>query len=208
MDFDWTQIKTEYITSEKSSYRKLASKYNIPLGTLQKRAQKEKWPDLKSQSYDKKVAKTVTSIENNHVKKLERIFNITDKLLDKLEKAVDELDIQLCKRSEKIKEIEYNNHERPDKPTKEIINEVEVVDEVRTIIDRKGVQELSAAIKNLKEVQMLKSELDEQEQMARIEKLRKDADVNNQSEDKPYGVLLMPPLMPTILPPSEDEEDG
>ena len=178
------------------------------MGTLQKRAQKEKWPDLKSQSYDKKVAKTVTSIENNHVKKLERIFNITDKLLDKLEKAVDELDIQLCKRSEKIKEIEYNNDERPDKPTKEIIKEVEAVDEVRTIIDRKGVQELSAAIKNLKEVQMLKSELDEQEQMARIEKLRKDAGGNNPSEDKPYGVLLMPPIMPTLLPPSEDEEDG
>ncbi len=208
MDFDWTQIKTEYITSEKSSYRKLSEKYGVSLGTLQKRAQKEKWPELKSQSYDKRVAKTVTSIENYQIKKLERIFNITDKLLDKLEKAVDELDIQLCKRSEKIKEIEYNNDERPDKPTKEIINEVEVVDEVRTIIDRKGVQELSAAIKNLKEVQMLKSELDEQEQKARIEKLRKDADMNNQSEDKPYGVLLMPPIMEELTPPSEEDDNG
>ncbi len=175
MDFDWTKIKSEYITSEKSSYRKLAEKYGISLGTLHKRAKKENWPELKKQSYDKKVTKTVTSIENSQVKKLERIFNITDKLLDKLERAVDELDIQICKRTKKIKEIEYNNYERPDKPTKEIINEVEEVTEVHTIIDRKGVQELASAIKSLKEVQMLKSELDEQEQKARIDKLRKDA---------------------------------
>ena len=175
MDFDWTKIKSEYITTDKSSYRKLADKYGIPLGTIYKRAKKENWVELKQQSYDKKVAKTVASVENNQVKKLERILSITDKLLDKIEKAVDELDIQICKKVEKVKEIEYKNYERPDKPTKEIIHEVEEVTEVQTIIDRKGVQELASAIKSLKEVQMLKTELDEQEQKARIDKLRKDA---------------------------------
>lgn len=175
MDFDWTKIKTEYVTTDKSSYRKLAEKYGVSLGTLCKRAQRENWPALKQQSYDKKVSKTIASVEDKQVKKLERILNITDKLLDKIEKAVDELDIQLCKRVEKVKEIEYKNYERPDKPTKETIHETEEVVEYRTIIDRKGAQELASAIKSLKEVQMLKSELDEQEQKARIDKLRKDA---------------------------------
>ena len=176
MDFDWTKIKTEYITTDKSSYRKLAEKYGVSLGTLCKRAQRENWPELKQRSYDKKVSKTVASVENNQVKKLERILSITDKLLDKIEKAIDELDIQLCKKVEKVKEIEYNNYERPDKPTKETIHESEEVIEYRTIIDRKGAQELASAIKSLKEVQMLKTELDEQEQRARIEKLRKDSE--------------------------------
>lgn len=175
MDFDWTKVKTEYITSDNSSYRKLSEKYGIPLGTIYKRAKKENWVELKQQSYDKKVAKTVASVENNQVKKLERILSITDKLLDKIERAVDELDLQLCKKVEKVKEIEYNNYERPDKPTKETVHETEEVVEYRTIIDRKGAQELASAIKSLKEVQMLKSELDEQEQKARIDKLRKDA---------------------------------
>lgn len=175
MDWDWTKIKTEYITTDKSSYRKLAEKYDIPLGTIYKRAKRENWVELKQQSYDKKVAKTISAVEDKQVKKLERIMVITDKLLDKLEKAVDELDLQLCKKTEKVKEIEYNNYERPDKPTKEIVHETEKVTEVRTIIDRKGVQELASAIKSLKEVQMLKTELDEQEQKARIDKLRKDA---------------------------------
>jgi monoamine oxidase len=208
VDFDWTRIKTEYITTDKSSYRKLAEKYGIPLGTIYKRAKKENWVDLKQQSYDKKVAKTVSSVENNQVKKIERILSISDKLLDKIEKAVDELDIQLYKNVEKVKEIEYNNYERPDKPTKEIVHETEKVTEIRTIIDRKGVQELASAIKSLKEVQMLKTELDEQEQKARIDKLRKDIEGDKPSEDKPCGVVLMPPVMDALVPPSEEDEDA
>ena len=188
MDFDWTKIKSEYITTDKSSYRKLAEKYNISLGTLCKRAQRENWPALKQQSYDKKVSKTIASVEDKQVKKLERILSITDKLLDKIEKAVDELDIQLCKKVEKVKEIEYKNYERPDKPTKETIHETEEVIEVRSIIDRKGAQELASAIKSLKEVQMLKTELDEQEQKARIEKLRKD--VSEEQKDKDIRVTF------------------
>ena len=117
---------------------------------------------------------------------MKRIQDITDKILDKLEKAVDELDLQLCKKAVKVKEIEYKNIDRPDKPTKETIHEEEEVIEIRTIIDRKGVQELSSAIKNLKEVQMLKSELDEEEQRARIEKLRKETE----DEQKDTSVVV------------------
>ena len=185
MDWDWTKIKTDYITTDKSSYRKLSEKYGIPLGTIYKRAKRENWVELKQQSYDKKVAKTISAVEDKQISKLERILSITDKLLDKIEKAVDELDIQLCKKTEKVKVIEYNNVDRPDKATKETIHETEEIVEVASIIDRKGVQELSAAIKNLKEVQMLKSELDLDEQRARIEKLRKDAateDTDNEFE--------------------------
>lgn len=207
MDFDWTKIKTEYITSDNSSYRKLADKYGIPLGSLYKRAKRENWVELKKQSGDRRIAKTVSAIEEKEVSKMKRIQDITDKLLDKLEKAVEELDIQLCKKTVKVKEIEYNNYERPDKPTKETVHEEEEVVEFRTIVDRKGVQELATAIKSLKEVQMLKSELDEQEQRARIEKLRKDVEGDKPMDDKPCGVIMMPPINAELVPP-EEEEDG
>ena len=208
MDWNWVEIKTEYITTKKSSYRKLAEKYGVPLGTLYKRANAEDWVELKKQSYDKTVAKTIAAAEDRQVKKIERIFSITDKLLDKIEQAVDELDIQLCKKVEKIKEIEYNNDERPDKPTKETVRETEEVIECRTIIDRKGLQELASAIKSLKEVQMIKTELDEQEQRARIDKLRMDVERDAMDEDKPCGVVLMPPIMDSLKPPSEEETNG
>ena len=185
---DWTKIKTEYITTDKSSYRKLSEKYGIPLGTIYKRAKRENWVDLKQQSYDKRVAKTVDAVESRQIEKLERILNITDKLLDKIERAVDELDIQLCKKVEKTKVIEYNNVDRPDKATKETIHEKEEILEVSTIIDRKGAQELASAIKSLKEVQMLKTELDMQEQQARIDKLRKEAE--DEQKDNKITVMI------------------
>ena len=183
MDFDWKKIKAEYVTSDKSSYRKLAEKYDIPLGTLYKRAKREKWVELKKQSGDRTVAKQISVIESKQVDRMKRIQDITDKILDKIEKSVEELDIQIYKDVVKVKEIEYNNLERPDKPTKETIHEEEKVIEIRTIVDRKGVQELSNAIKNLKEVQMLKSELDEEEQRARINKLRKDTEEDQKDNE-------------------------
>lgn len=184
---DWNAIKTEYITDEHSSYRKLAEKYGIPLGTLHKRAKREEWVKLKQQSGDRVVTKSVTAIEKKKADKMTRIQNVADRLLDKIEQAVEELDIQLCKNVEKTKVIEYNNHERPDKPTKEIVEEKETILELKSIIDRKGVQELSAAIKNLKEIQMLKSELDIKEQEARIRNLEKQA----QDEDKKDNVTVV-----------------
>lgn len=180
---DWNAIKTEYITDEHSSYRKLAEKYGIPLGTLHKRAKREEWVKLKQQSGDRVVTKSVTAIEKKKADKMTRIQNVADRLLDKIEQAVEELDIQLCKNVEKTKVIEYNNHERPDKPTKEIVEEKETILELKSIIDRKGVQELSAAIKNLKEIQMLKSELDIKEQEARIRNLEKQAQTEEKKDE-------------------------
>lgn len=187
-EVDWKKVKAEYITSDKSSYRKLAEKYDISLGTLYKRAKREDWVMLKQQSGDRTVAKTVSAIEQKKVDRMKRIQDITDRILDKVERAIEELDIQLYKDVRKEKVIEYNNVDRPDKPTKEIIHEEEKVIEVRTIIDRKGVQELASAIKSLKEVQMLKTELDEEEQKARIDKLRKDAE--DEQKDTSLEVVM------------------
>jgi hypothetical protein len=50
------------------------------------------------------------------------------------------------------------------------------------------VQELSNAIKNLKEVQMLKTELDEEEQKARIAKLRHDVEADE--EDNTIEIVM------------------
>ena len=72
------------------------------------------------------------------------------------------------------KVIEYKNHARPDKPTKETIHEEEKVTEVRTIIDRKGLQSVAAALKSIQDIHGLKSEPDMREQEARINKLEKD----------------------------------
>jgi isopentenyl diphosphate isomerase/L-lactate dehydrogenase-like FMN-dependent dehydrogenase len=176
---DWKRIKAEYIAGG-TSYRKLAEKYGVSPTTLTKVAGREGWVAARHQAEIKKTSEIINSVSSTEAKKavdkLTRVSDLTDKLLDKLEQAIEELDIQLYKDVEKVKEIEYNNELRPDKPTKEIIHEKEKVLEVKTIVDRSGLKAIASSLRDIKEIQMLKTELDKQEQEARINKLRKEAE--------------------------------
>ncbi len=178
---DWNKIKAEYIAGG-TSYRKLAEKYGVSPSTLRKVAAKEQWTELRNKARTKRDSKLVDAIGNKEAKKavdkLARVSDLTDKLLDKLEQAIEELDIQLYKDVVKTKEIEYNHDLRPDKPTKETIHEREQVIEVKSIVDRSGLKAIASSLRDIKEIQMLKSELDKKEQEARIAKLEKEAEKN------------------------------
>lgn len=203
---DWNAIKTDYITDESSSYRKLAKKYGVSLTAITNRAKKENWVELRRQFKDKLTTKNIEKFSEKQSDRLSRIQGITDKLLDKLERAVEELDIQLFKNVEKVKEIEYNNYDRPDKPTKEIIHEEEKYTEVRTIIDKSGLKAIASALRDIKEVQMLKSELDHREQEARVRNLERQAEDKGNGDDKQTGVLILPSIADMPSPPTEDDD--
>ena len=179
---DWKAIRNEYIADESSSYRKLAKKYGVSLTAITKRSKEEDWIGQRKQLKDKTITKSIEVLSGKTADKLKRVSDLTDKLLDKLEQAIEELDIQLYKDVVKTKEIEYNNVERPDKPTKETIHEEEKVIECKTIVDRSGLKAIASSLRDIKEIQMLKSDLDKQEQEARINKLRKEVEDDAQTE--------------------------
>lgn len=64
------------------------------------------------------------------------------------------------------------------------------------LIESKDFRAITASIKDLREIKGYKSELDMQEQLARIEKLKKEAqkDVVDESNNN-YGVFIMPAIM-------------
>ena len=189
---DWQAIKTEYITTD-TSYRKLAEKYGIHYKVISERGKDEKWVELRSQHLDKTLTKTLGKISNKQADrqadKIARIDDLADKLLEKLEQAITELDLQLAKHTDKTKVIEYNNDLRPDKPTKETIHEEEKLLEVKSIVDRNGLKQIASALKDIKEVKMLRSDLDKQEQEARIANLRKQADKEDDNKE-PIQVII------------------
>lgn len=172
---DWQKIKTEYITTD-TSYRKLADKYDVHYQAICQRSKAEGWIPQREQYRNNTITKTIDKIGNNQADKMSRIDTLADKLLEKLEQAITELDLQLYKHTDKTKTIEYNNERRPDKPTKEIIHEEEKLLEIKSIVDRQGLKQIASALKDIKEVKMLRSELDKQEQEARIANLRKQAE--------------------------------
>ena len=190
---DWQAIKTEYITTD-TSYRKLAQKYGIHYKVISERGKDEKWVELRSQHRDKTLTKTLNKISNKQSDKMARIDDLADQLLEKLERAITELDLQLCTHTDKTKTIEYNNDRRPDKPTKEVVHEEEKVLEMRSIVDRQGLKQIASALKDIKEVKMLRSELDKQEQEARIANLRKQADKEDDNKE-PIQVIIGGDLM-------------
>lgn len=47
---DWAPIKAEYISNAESTFSSLAAKYKVSKSAVQKRAQKEKWAELRQSS--------------------------------------------------------------------------------------------------------------------------------------------------------------
>jgi DNA-binding GntR family transcriptional regulator len=74
------------------------------------------------------------------------------------------------------------------------------------LLDRTALKSLSGTIKDIKDIQSLKTALDIEEQKARIAILKKQAEADNVDDEKPHGVVLMPPIMADLTPPEEDED--
>lgn len=137
---DWNELKTEYITTD-TSYRKLAEKYGVSRGQIQRRATDENWPDLKSQFDTKTVSDAVNAVSKKFTARAKRLQDVTDKLLDKIELTIENID---------------------------------------GFKSSRAVKDVSDALKNVKDIMMVKADIDIREQEARIANLQKQAE----KEDK------------------------
>lgn len=92
---DWDKIKTEYITDESTSYRKLADKYGVSYTSIGARARQEGWAEERERFRTKTLTKTLNAIGNERAKEAARVQAIGGKLLDKIENAVDDFDMRV-----------------------------------------------------------------------------------------------------------------
>ena len=189
---DWEAIKNEYITDSSASYRSLAQKYGVVQRTLERKGKDEGWVNLRRQFMREVSAKTLEATAVMRAKQAEKITKIADKLLKKISQAVDELDIQIARDVHKTKTIEYNNDRRPDKPTNEVIDEKEVFSQVHSIVDRNGLRAIASALVDVQNALGIKTDLDDQEQRARIDALRARAGIkDDDDEDGEGGVIIL-----------------
>jgi hypothetical protein len=97
-----------------------------------------------------------------------------------------------------------------DKGAKKAVDIIDVADKLLEKIeaaaeqfsDPDSIKKLTSAIKDLKDIKGIKSEADMREQEARIEKLRKECGAKD-DEDNYTGVVLLPPVMADLKPPTE-----
>ena len=144
---DWNKIKTEYLTSD-TSYRKLAQKYGVNATTIAKKASKEGWVSQRQQQANRTLSKTLTAVSNRQVNRAARLQDVADKLLNKIEAAVDDYNMEVL------------------------------------LVDRQSLRQITGALKDIKDIQMIRSEADLREQEARIAKLLKEAEREDSGPNK------------------------
>lgn len=89
-----------------------------------------------------------------------------------------------------------------------VLKKIEFILENYEEIDTQAIKHITSSLKDIKDIKGVKSDIDLKEQNARIDKLRKDIKTDKMADDKPCGVVLMPPIMESPTPPSEEENDG
>lgn len=144
---DWNKIKTEYLTSD-TSYRKLAQKYGVNATTIAKKASKEDWVSQRQQQANRTLSKTLTAVSNRQVNRAARLQKVADKLLSKIEAAVDDYNMEVL------------------------------------LVDRQSLRQITGALKDIKDIQMIRSKADLREQEARIAKLLKEAEREDSGPNK------------------------
>lgn len=134
-EIDWELLKQEYVQGG-TSYRKLADKYDVSFSILKVVARQEKWAELRERAKDESNTKLIKLIANDNAKRMVKINNVADMLLDKIVDTLEALDV----------------------------------------VDSQSIKHFTSALKDIKDIKGIKSDIDLAEQEARINKLRKDTE--------------------------------
>lgn len=95
-----------------------------------------------------------------------------------------------AKTIEKISQQEANRAAKIHSVADKLLLKIEAMVDSEDLLDTKGIRALTAAVKDLKEIQSVRSDLDKQEQEARIANLRKQADKDNDNNKEPIKVII------------------
>ena len=139
MEYDWDAVRNAYVCGEES-LSKLAARFGIPVSRVKQRSAREGWA-AQRQQYREKQEKASPE---------ERIAKMAELLLEKLRRAAEELDVYTSVSKTRRKESQYSDK---GKLTGETVTEKESRETFRDVIDRSGLKQLTAALKDLKDIQ-------------------------------------------------------
>ena len=152
---DWLGIKAEYVSTS-ITMQKLSEKHGVSVSAIKRRSTAENWTANRTTTepevYRKTVRKVIEKTATNEANRIVKLLAIGDKLAERLDLAVEQLDRMTVKNRRKTRVIEYGDLDARGKPTREVIDEVEEINVVDATIDRQGLQQLSMTLKNLRDV--------------------------------------------------------
>ena len=151
--YDWKQLEKEYILSNYKSVTSFLNDKGIKQnGSTKKRT--KGWKNKKVLKEDKKSTKTIEKvIEKESEKEAQQIIDIkllANDLALKIIESKKELNMHLATNKKKTKKVKYDY--KCNKPKEEIIDEEEKIVSYIDIIDRKGLKELTSALKDINDI--------------------------------------------------------
>jgi hypothetical protein len=87
----WEKMRLEYISTD-ISLRGLEKKYGVPFSAIRKRYEREKWMDQRTDVDSQRTQKSIDLVSTHQAKECVKAFLVANKLLDKIEKAVDAIE--------------------------------------------------------------------------------------------------------------------
>ena len=156
--YDWKQLEKEYILSDYKSVSSFLKDKGISInGSTKKRT--KGWKNKKVLKEEQKSTKIIEKVlEKESEKEANKIIwvkDVANDLLSKIVQANNELNKHIARNKKKTKTVKYDYF--TNKPQKETINETEEVKSYISIIDRKGLKELTSALKDLNDILIVKS---------------------------------------------------
>ena len=188
---DWAKLRAEYVNGS-ISLADLAKKYGVKISTLKKHSAEEKWSEECQQKRKSKADKVVDKLHdkdvNQTVKESERCCKAAGKLIDKINKAINQVD--------KSYYVSFDDKTITSKETKGEDGETDIINtkiqrKIRTkqynaLIDTKRIAELSKSLLNIKQIL---------------------TGTEQQGEDENTGIIEIP-AMQELEPPEESEESN
>ena len=162
--YDWKQLEKEYILSEYKSVKEFLRSRDIK-STGNTNKQTKGWAEKKAtkeqQKSNKIVEKVIEKQSEKEANKIIQVKDVANDLLSKIVQANNELNMHIARNKRKTKTVEYDY--KCNKPSKETINEEEEITSYIDIIDRKGLKELTSALKDLSDILDPKEDDDEKD---------------------------------------------
>lgn len=157
MAIDWISVRSQYVNGH-VSLRELAQETGVSYSRIAKVAAKEKWAEMRGEQRIK-VESTANQIiadsmaqdiAQTAVDRAKTLLDLGDQLATQIQRAISELDRKMVKSKTKTKKVKYDSTSF--KPLEEEVEETEDIVVADGIVDRQGLQQLTAALKNLRDV--------------------------------------------------------
>lgn len=177
---DWTEIAKDY-RENGLSYAKLAEKYGVPIDTLKKAAARQGW------------TKTKEKRSRNEKRKLQSVGKAVDAARKTAPNGTDEMAPEDAGEMAPAPVEVILEAEDPRAAFQRLVSEM--MQRMREAVllvdpgDASSMKLLTGALKDLQSLQGIKSDLDLEEQRARIDKLRADTYVRDDGDGQ-SGVVV------------------